>query len=90
MKQIVGVAIMYDGEMYELPRPNRHHNVIRLIKETNGVGIKGPDVQGFVLDNGDFINRRDGMELAKLNGQLNRKQGAEFYQGPDLYSEDLW
>lgn len=87
---ITGVAIKYDGKVYSLPRPNRHHNVIRHIREVTGHGISGPDVQGFITQRGVFLNRRQGMELAAANGQLNRREGENFYQGPDLYSEDLW
>lgn len=87
---IVGVAIKYAGKVWSLPKPNRHHNVIRHIKEVTGSGISGPDVQGFITDDGIFLNRREAMALVKTNGQLNRRPGTQFYQGPDLYSEDLW
>lgn len=81
--RITHVAIRYAGETWQLPAPNRHHHVIRAIG-----GIKGPDVQGFADENGTFLNRRQAMTLAMLNGQLNRRPGG--YQGPELFSEDLW
>lgn len=81
--RITHVAIRYAGETWRLPAPNRHHHVIRAIG-----GIKGPDVQGFADENGTFLNRRHAMTLAMLNGQLNRRPGG--YQGPELFSEDLW
>lgn len=83
---ITGVAVMYAGRLYTLPRPNRHHDVIRSIPG----GVKGPDKQGFVLEDGTFLGRREAMALAESNGQLRRIPGKEFYQGPELYSEDLW
>lgn len=86
--QITGVAIKYDGVIYSLPAPNRHHNVIRHIREVTGDGIKGSDVQGFITDEGEFLNRKAAMALASVNGQLNRR--ADGYQGPELFSEDLW
>ena len=82
---ITHVAIIYNDVVYSLPKPNRHHNVIRLIG-----GISGPHKEGFLDENMKFYNRKDAMLLAVSNGQLNRKQGAEFYQGPELFSEDLW
>lgn len=88
--QIMGVAIKYGGVVYSLPPPNRHHNVIRHIREVTGSGIAGSDVQGFITDEGEFLNRKAAMALASVNGQLNRRPGAQFYQGPELYSEDLW
>lgn len=84
--QIVGVAIVYAGKMYSLPKPNRHHDVIRTIPG----GVAGPDTQGFILNDGTFIGRRGAYYLAADNGQLKRKPGKEFYQGDELYSEDLW
>lgn len=88
MNKITHVAIQYQGKTYSLPAPNRHHNVIRMIAAENGVGVKGPDVQGFLDDTGEFLNRRTAYTLAVANGQINRAQGG--YDGPDLYSEDLW
>ena len=83
---ITHVAIQYDGKTYSLPAPNRHHHVIRMIAKENGVGIKGPDVQGFLDENGEFLNRQVAFIRAQETGQINRRS----YQGGDLYSEDLW
>lgn len=68
---ITGVTIRFEGKTWYLPRPNRHHDVVRLIAEYNGVGVNGPDVQGFKDDRGNFLNRREAMLLAQANGQLN-------------------
>jgi hypothetical protein len=86
--QITGVAVKYDGKVWSLPKPNRHHNVIRHIATETGTGINGPDVQGFITNNGEFLNRKAAMALAAVNGQLNRRPGG--YPEPELYSEDLW
>ncbi len=85
-RKIVGVAVQYAGKTYTLPRPNRHHDVIRSIPG----GVKGPNTQGFVLDDGTFLGRRGAMQLAQGNGQIKRRPGNEHYQGDELYSEDLW
>ena len=86
LPKIVGVAVQYAGKTYMLPKPNRHHDVIRSIPG----GVKGPDRQGFVDEDGVFLNRRDGLIRAELTGQLKRRPGKEHYQGEELYSEDLW
>jgi hypothetical protein len=88
LTQITHVAIQYAGKTYSLPAPNRHHNVIRMIAAENGVGIRGPDKQGFLDETGKFLNRKDAMLIAQATGQLNRRPGG--YNGDDLYSEDLW
>lgn len=85
MKTITHVAIAYKGSIYSLPAPSRHHNVIRMIG-----GMRGPHTEGFLDSYGSFLDRRDAMKLAESNGQLNRRPGAEHYQGPELYSEDVW
>lgn len=86
--RITHVAIKYDGKIYSLPEPNRHHHVIRMIGEQNGVGIKGPDVQGFLDEHGRFLGRRVAFAIALQTGQLNRRPGG--YNGNELFSEDLW
>ena len=86
---IVGVAIRYDGKEYRLPKPNRHHNVIRMIAKENGVGINGPDIQGFYTDKGVFLDRYEGMKYATAEGQV-LPRGIHEYNGNELFSEDLW
>lgn len=80
---ITHVAIKYNGTIYSLPAPNRHHDVIRSIG-----GIKGPDVQGFLDDKRHFLNRVQALIHAKHYGQLKRRPGQ--YDGDLLFSEDLW
>ena len=85
MKQITHVAIKYNGTIYSLPAPNRHHSVIQMIG-----GVYGNDVQGFLDDSGEFLTRKEAYVLAVQNGQINRLKGDQYYQGGELYSEDLW
>lgn len=82
---IVHVAIKYKDKIYFLPHPNRHHNVIRMIG-----GMDGPHKEGFLDSDGKFLNRTEAMLVAVECGQLRRREDAQFYQGPELFSEDLW
>lgn len=82
---IVGVAIKYNGIIYYLPRPNRHHHVIRMIG-----GISGPDTQGFYDFRGNFLDRKQAYIRAIATGQLKRDPSPLKYQGDELFSEDLW
>lgn len=84
-QQITHVAIKYANKVFSLPAPNRHHDVIRMIG-----GISGPDVQGFLDANGVFLNRKQAFEVAVQTGQINRPNTPGTYQGPELFSEDLW
>lgn len=85
---ILGVCILYNGKIYNLPKPNRHHNVIQEIAKINGVGINGPDKQGFYSKDIAFIGRTFAMQIALQTKQLKRKPGG--YTGDELFSEDLW
>ena len=84
-QQITHVAIKYANKVFSLPAPNRHHDVIRMID-----GISGPDVQGFLDANGVFLNRKQAFEVATQTGQIKRPDTSGTYQGPELFSEDLW
>jgi hypothetical protein len=82
---ITHVAIQYDGQTYSLPKPNRHYHVIRLIG-----GIKGPHKEGFLDATGRFLSRIAAMQMAKDTKQFKREPDPKLYQGPELFSEDLW
>lgn len=84
MSKITHVAIKNKGRVHSLPAPNRHHHVIHCILPAGKVE------EGFVDDQGNFMGRKLAFILAKANGQLNRKPGAEYYQGDELFSEDIW
>lgn len=83
--EITGVAIFYNETLYTLPKPNRHHDVIRMIG-----GIYGNHIEGFVDSDGNFLNRRAAMKRAIATGQFKRPTNPKLYQGEDLFSEDLW
>lgn len=85
--QIVGVAIQLNGLLISLARPHRHHDILhRLPAKDNLDQIE----EGFLTSEGKFLDRRSAFALASSNGQLNRRPGAQFYQGDQLFSEDLW
>ena len=81
------VAIMYEGELYHLPKPARHHDVIREIARLNGVGIQGEDVQGFLDNDGEFVNREQALTIALAANQV---LDANNIRADQLFSEDLW
>lgn len=78
--QIEHVAVIYNGMTYSLPRPNRHHHVIRIIG-----GINGPHREGFIDTLGNYLSRTQAYTLATNNGQVNRDANRN-----ELYSEDVW
>lgn len=83
---ITHVAIVFEGRTYSLPKPYRHHDVIRQIYEVTGKGMYGPDIQGFLDHNGTFLNRKQALEVAISCEQLID----ENIISGRLYSENLW
>lgn len=96
---ITHVAIRFDGKLWSLPRPFRHHHILRTImflsKEFgewtgavyDSVDTHGED-QGFLDSSGKYLTRREAMLNAKANGQIT-KPGHPTIEDV-LYSEDLW
>lgn len=89
---IVAAACTFNGEVYALPAPNRHHNIIQKFKIC-------PDEQGFLLCDGRFVMRKAAKLIAELNGQYltdeqyaakHKQELGNRYHGPELFSEDLW
>jgi hypothetical protein len=87
--KITHVAIRFEGVVYSLPQPNRHHDVIRFIVNTTGathVDAHGED-QGFLDESGAYLTRQQALVSALLNGQV--KQPNQIRLGM-LFSEDVW
>lgn len=85
--RVEDAAIRLRGVVYSLESPARHHDVIRHMRTACGiVETQGPDwEQGFVLNDGRFVQRSAAASIAVGNGQIS-----ELKWPPDLYSEDLW
>lgn len=81
---IIAAAIRNkDGEVFHLLPPARHHNIIHFF------GKENDEQQGFITSSGAFVDRRAALEIAKAAGQMKpRLPGG--YNGPELFSEDLW
>lgn len=81
---IVGVAIRKDGEIYQLPKPCRHGDVIFWMVGRGLSSIGGE--QGFIISDGLFANRQEAAVLALGSGQIKEFK----YNANTLFSEDLW
>jgi hypothetical protein len=82
---ITGVAIKKDGVVYSLPKPNRHHDVIRMMIRDYEVAPHSGE-QGFIDNLGDFYLRKPAKLIAILNNQLIARAGND----EELFSEDVW
>lgn len=86
--RIVAAAIRdIDGNVWQIPQPARHHDVIRLMRESGYTGpVSGKDQQGFVLSNGRYCRRAAALSVAKKARQL---KGGKLI-GSQVTTEDLW
>ena len=98
---IAGVAELFpNGHYVKAPAPCRHMQ--KPICDQITISIKACEItitdldescNGFVVYKAGklrFAHRAEALEIATANGQLRRIQGEKYYQGPDLFSEDLW
>ena len=87
LQEITHVAILgTDGQPISLPKPNRHHHVIRHMCEHLGYEhVPASLEQGFLLKDGSFVRRLPAARIAVATGQIE-----ELKWPPQLYSEDLW
>lgn len=86
---ITHVAVRFRGQVWSLPAPNRHHDVIRHIVRRTGayyVDAHGDD-QGFLDSAGNYLTRSQAYRLAEAAGQLRADRPNWDYE---LYSENLW
>lgn len=93
---IIAAAVKYGDFITFLPRPARHHDVLRALyaqmmptAERNHESYEC-EVQGFMTDAGTFLDRRQALLWAREYGQTLRRQPGVGYQGDELFSEDLW
>lgn len=84
---ITHVAIKHKGKVYSLPKPNRHHDVIRLIHDTTGESVPSTDIQGFLADGVMFLGRIPAYHYAVYNNQILDMSKVT---GSGLSSEDVW
>ncbi len=75
-----------DGVVWSLPSPNRHHDVINYIYEHKQDEKMVIGEQGFLNNEGKFLDRKEALYIAVQAGQLIRKTFPE----NELFSEDLW
>lgn len=87
---ITRVAIKFKGKVYSLSEPYRHHHIIRYLSTTPGTQwsryLDNKHVQGFVTNDGRFVNRKQAFTIAHKSEQT--LIGPFFSE--ELYSENLW
>lgn len=86
--RIVAAAIERDGLIFSLPPPARHGTVM-VAMEIHSIEIwPGPEEQGFLTSEGQFVGRVAGLAIAKASGQYGATRKPSGLD--ELFSEDLW
>lgn len=87
--KVVKAAIRTDeGDVFSVDVPGRHHDVIKIIRDSGYEGPVSGDRQGFLLSNGMFVRRKPALFIALKAKQTIRSKCVA--PGIGLFSEDLW
>lgn len=87
---IARAAIRFQGVIYSVAPPGRHHDCIHLAAETTGEKYIDchDDDQGFIDSTGRYLRRRPALAVALKSGQAKKDcLGAKLGK---LFSEDVW
>lgn len=85
VRRIVAAAIKHGDMICSVPKPGRHHHVIREMARA-GIEIPITGEQGFLTDRGLFVDRVRALAIAQTAKQIIRKNG----NPNELFSEDVW
>lgn len=87
---VVQVAMQFGDMTLTMARPARHATILYVIDRMIGSAVSiAPEDQGFLLSDGTFAGRRRAYDVAYAAGQITkRREGG--YDGPELFSEDVW
>lgn len=88
-ERIVAAAIKSDasGIVYHVEAPGRHHNVIAIMPRVGEGPKRECGEQGFLTSSGRFVDRTEGLAIAKAANQIIRRCGGD---SDELFSENLW
>ncbi len=87
MTHLTHVAIKFQGTIYSLPKPNRHHHVIWHIVNITKVSHVDNEEQGFLDNEGNFFTREEALVIALESKQVKDLNNI---RAGKLFSEDLW
>jgi hypothetical protein len=80
-----------ENEVWSVPAPGRHHNVIWLMRDMGiSVGRISHSEEGFVTDADEFVSRADALDIARAAGQLVEEHKDLAERLGELYSEFVW
>lgn len=78
-----------DPIVFTMPRPARHGNIVATLSLLHPAAALEAE-QGFITDDGVFLNRRDAFIHAVANAQPWRSDRGHRPGATHLFSEDIW
>ena len=81
---ITEVAIKLNNYTFSFPKPFRHHHIIKMLVFLGEEELDG-GIEGFLDDQGNFLDREQALQHAIVCNQYNSKRKSSL-----LFSEDLW
>jgi hypothetical protein len=85
--RIAAAAIRFNGIVLSLPPPARHHNCLRAAHDVGYENWRPDHEQGFITNDGRFVDREEVARIAVEAGQLI---GRAKRHPLGLFSEDVW
>lgn len=85
LETIVCVAHNYNGIIWKMDRPSRHHHIIWGYHQWTERKT-GAKEQGFWTSKGRWVDRYEGCQIARAADQIIKKHGPD----DTLFSEDMW
>lgn len=93
MERIERAAIWHRGQVWHVPQPGRHHDVIRMMSRA-GYDAGAMVHQGFYTSHERFVDRKKARKIAEAAGQIKPRMGPDGVpfksEHPELFSEDIW
>lgn len=91
---IVSAAIRLSpmGPIISVPKPKRHSDIFALLQAMDIRLVRGSYIQGFLTDEGKFLDRYEAMNhVLEVHQPIRYANGDTICKKSDvLFSEDLW
>jgi len=86
MRKIVSAAVRLGPTIISAPPPARHHHLVNALSGLSAQIVVQPEDQGFLTNEGQFVQRVEARKIAEGAGQLLPRQS----NLDELFSEDVW